>query len=236
MKVIHCMLLLFISFCIASSIKVEATTGQDVLASLKQFQSFLEAFLKDEKQISDFSDFLFNLVDINRDGKISKEEFDKGFYSGFVLLGSSSDYAKKFQQTFKEVDLDKNGYVSKDETIQAVKVFLKKVLSATKDKIKSQSKLLMQTNAKTKFGKSMVEAKGLVNWGNWKNWMNWGNWGKQTSTKKKNWIDLNDFCQDLRVFWAGWWANANVNFDIDNAAGRLDFLMTLFNYVINDMV
>ena len=60
---------------------------------------------------------LFNKIDINGDGQISREEFSKGLQNYLKLSGK--DLANKVDIIFNNIDTDHNGYIEYEEFIRA---------------------------------------------------------------------------------------------------------------------
>ena len=58
---------------------------------------------------------LFNQIDINGDGKITKPEFLKGLKTKI----SSNTLEKDVDQIFKNIDMDNNGYIEYEEFVRA---------------------------------------------------------------------------------------------------------------------
>ena len=58
---------------------------------------------------------LFNQIDINGDGKITKEEFLKGLQTKM----KSSSLAKDVDEIYKNIDMDNNGYIEYEEFVRA---------------------------------------------------------------------------------------------------------------------
>ena len=60
---------------------------------------------------------LFNKIDLNGDGQISKEELSQGLQAYLKLTGN--DLKNKVDIIFKNIDTDHNGYIEYEEFIRA---------------------------------------------------------------------------------------------------------------------
>ena len=100
-------------------LKKFADINHDGKVSLDEWFQFIDSYVTKQgwiRQLGNWVDFMFKLVDTDGNGGIDIEEF-KVFYMSEV-----SDEALT-EEVFAKLDLDSNGYIDKDEMFQHLQDF-----------------------------------------------------------------------------------------------------------------